>query len=298
MPDSGSIHIGNQTACYAATPTEPFEYALANGFDAFEWFPDKKPGNAGWDELDLSPGLRAELRSAAQSRGMRLSVHARWTFNPLIADAAPIVLRDIELAKDLGAAVLIIHLYPQAGMRSYAEAVLPLLRWAAASGLKVAIENTPETTPDQFNELFDELQRLAPPELQHVGMCLDLGHANLCACTRNHYLGYIDRLQAHVPIIHLHVHENWGDADSHLPLFTGPAGRDCRGVQGFLERMVQRRYSGSLILEQWPRPPSLLNEARARLLQMLSAPGTACSVSSAVAPRPSEMAPVVRAASD
>ena len=38
------VRLGNQTSCWAATPFEPFEFALASGFDAFEWFPDKKPG--------------------------------------------------------------------------------------------------------------------------------------------------------------------------------------------------------------------------------------------------------------
>ena len=61
------VHIGNQTSCWAATPLDPFEFALASGFDAFEWFPDKKPG-LGWDEADLSEELRAAIRDAARAR--------------------------------------------------------------------------------------------------------------------------------------------------------------------------------------------------------------------------------------
>jgi sugar phosphate isomerase/epimerase len=101
-----------------------------------------------------------------------------------------------------------------------------------------------------------------------VGMCLDLGHANLCAATRNDYLGFIDQLEPEVPIIHVHLHENWGDDDSHLALFTGPAGQDGAGLRGFVQRMKQRGFSGSVILEQWPQPPSLLNQARQGLLQL------------------------------
>lgn len=153
---------------------------------------------------------------------------------------------------------------------AYAQAILGPLRWAAAHGLKLAIENTPETTPDDFNALFAALDGLNPPQLAHVGMCLDLGHANLCQSTHHDYLGYLDQLEPHVPIIHLHVHENWGDADTHLPLFTGPAGRDDAGVRAFLDRICQRGYRGAVILEQWPQPPSLLNQARDRLLKMLS----------------------------
>ena len=42
------IRIGNQTAFSALTPLEPFEYAVQNGFTAFEWFPDKKETGEGW----------------------------------------------------------------------------------------------------------------------------------------------------------------------------------------------------------------------------------------------------------
>jgi len=29
--------------------TIPFEYAVESGFNAFEWFPDKKESGEGWD---------------------------------------------------------------------------------------------------------------------------------------------------------------------------------------------------------------------------------------------------------
>jgi hypothetical protein len=61
------IWIGNQTAYSAATPIEPFEYALAQGFDAFEWFPDKQPDGSGWDETNLDPAQRRSVRDAACS---------------------------------------------------------------------------------------------------------------------------------------------------------------------------------------------------------------------------------------
>jgi hypothetical protein len=72
-----------------------------------------------------------------------------------------------------------------------------------------------------------------------------------------------------VPIIHLHLHENHGDRDSHLTLFTGPAGRDPAGLSALLERLARRGFSGSGILEQWPQPPELLVQARDRLLELV-----------------------------
>ncbi len=263
------VHIGNQTSCWAATPLDPFEFALASGFDAFEWFPDKKPG-LGWDEADLSEELRAAIRDAARARGVRLSVHARWQANPLDPEASAVLWRDLELAEDLGAELLNLHLCHEAGIEAYIEAIRPLARRVAERGLLLAIENTPHHAPEQFNELFARLRDAQGFPAGSVGMCLDVGHANLCAATRNDYLGFLDRLAPETPILHLHLHENWGDADTHLPLFTGPAGRDEAGVRGLLERLQRRQVGGSIIFEQWPSPPELLVNARARVLELIA----------------------------
>src|SRR5215470_7991 len=90
------IYIGNQTS-FAASVTTPFDFALANGFDAFEWFPDKKP-DAGWDDRDLDARQRLEIRDKARAAGMRFSVHARWQANPFQAESYPLFWRDLELA--------------------------------------------------------------------------------------------------------------------------------------------------------------------------------------------------------
>ncbi len=280
------IHIGNQSAYSAATPTEPFEYAVTRHFDAFEWFPDKKADQAGWDENDLDEPRRRSIRQTALDRGLRLSVHARWQANPLREDSTPLFQKDLELARDVGAALLNIHLYTDRGLAAYVESILPLARQAAEAGLQLSIENTPEHSPEDFNELFERLRAVDSLSTRRVGMCLDLGHANLCAATRNEYLKFFDRLDPRVPIIHLHLHENWGDADRHLPLFTGPAGRDDSGVRGILERLRRRNFSGSIILEQWPQPPALLDQARDRLLGLLKLEADPAQPSSGVFPDP------------
>jgi phosphoglucan,water dikinase len=265
------IRIGNQTSCWAPSPTEPFEYAVANGFDAFEWFPDKKTG-VGWDETDLNSGQRENIRDTAAENGIRLSVHACWQANPLHPDSSDLFQKDIQLARDLGAVLLNIHLFHESGIEPYITAITPLAQQTAEAGLQLSVENTPEHTPEQFNELFERIRDLKSVSAEHVGMCLDLGHANLNGTTRNNYLAFIDRLDRDVPIIHLHLHENWGDGDSHLTLFTGPAGRDDSGIRAFADRVQKRKFSGSIIFEQWPQPPSLLNQARDRLLEMLRRP--------------------------
>jgi phosphoglucan,water dikinase len=270
MGNTRRIRIGNQSAFSASTVTQPFEYAVAEGFDAFEWFPDKKESGAGWAESDISKEQRAFIKKTALDHDICLSVHAPWQANPLRPESRDIFLKDIEFAQDIGASLINIHLYTDEGIASYVQAIVPLIKDLAKAGVKLSIENTPITRPQDFNELFRQLIDLGSTDMAHVGMCLDLGHANLCEATLNNYLKFIDLLDSRVPIIHIHLHENYGDYDSHLPLFTGPAGKDDSGIKGFIERMGRRNFSGCVIFEQWPEPPDLLNDARNRLLKMIS----------------------------
>jgi sugar phosphate isomerase/epimerase len=268
MGERRSVRIGNQSAFSASPLTAPFDFALAHGFDSFEWFPDKRPGGPGWMARDLDSATRREIRARARDHGVTLSVHAPVHAEPLRPGADRELDESLHLAVDLGATLLNIHLSDPAQVEQYAAAVTPLLERCAVSGVRLAIENVPGTGPEDFNRLFALLPRVAGPT-GPVGMCLDVGHANLYAGTHNNYLGYVDRLGPGVPIIHLHLHENWGDRDSHLVIFTGPAGRDPAGVLGLLDRLAGRGFAGSIVLEQWPDPPEMLEEARSRLLSLL-----------------------------
>src|SRR5215471_15039995 len=128
------VQIGNQTSCWAASPTEPFDYAVAQAFNAFEWFPDKKPG-AGWDDEDLTSPKRKAIAETAQARGMRLSVHARWQANLLTPDGIALFWRDFDLARDLGAALINIHLDHEQGVPGFIKAIVPLIQRTAQAAL-------------------------------------------------------------------------------------------------------------------------------------------------------------------
>lgn len=271
MNETGRIRIGNQTAFSALTPIVPFEYAVENGFDAFEWFPDKKESGAGWQEEDLDIETRRQVKNSAFEHDMRLSVHVPWQLSPVQPHDCERLFEDLEFAKDIGASLLNIHLDTVEGISAYVDAIVPCIKRLTQADVSLSIENTPLTAPEDFNELFKRLHNLGFTDAAQVGMCLDIGHANLCSATLNDYLKFIDLLDPRVPIIHLHMHENYGDYDSHLPLFTGPAGNDALGIQGLIERLKRRRFSGCIILEQWPQPPTLLNEARNRLREMIEA---------------------------
>lgn len=262
------IRIGNQTSFSAPSILAPFEYAVKSGFDAFEWFPDKRESGEGWTEADLTLETCTRIRKTASEHDISLSVHAPWHADPRDPRKADLLDRQVDFALRIGATLLNVHAYLCDGAATYVRGIAPLRERLVGTGIRLSIENTPLDGPEAFNALFGLLD--ANEESDAVGMCLDLGHANLCGATRNDYLSFVDRLDPHLEIIHVHLHENYGDSDTHLPLFTGPAGKDPSGITGFIERLEKRRYAGALILEQWPEPPELLNQARDRLLPLLN----------------------------
>ncbi len=269
MEETVRIRIGNQTAYTVQNIMQPFEYAVVNGFDAFEWFPDKKASGAGWMEGDISAEKRSVIKEAARSNDVCLTVHASSRTIPLNPPGDKSIYETIEFAQDIGASLFNIHLSTNGGLRVYYETITPIINQLVEAGIKLSIENTIDTTPADINELFRRLREPGVISADSVGLCLDLGHANLCHTTRNDYLRYVDLIGPDVPIIHLHMHENYGDYDSHLPLFTGPSGRDPSGIMGLFKRLQQRHFTGCVILEQWPIPPSLLNTSRSRLLEII-----------------------------
>src|SRR5438270_9139473 len=94
------IRIGNQTAISCAENLEPFRFALRHGFDAFEWFADKKiyadGTTAGWDEADMDETARAWIRAKGTAHDVLFTVHAPWQANPLQADGPSLLMRSID----------------------------------------------------------------------------------------------------------------------------------------------------------------------------------------------------------
>lgn len=258
------IRIGNQTNCNV--PAElPFTFALNNGFDAFEWFSD--PGHVGWHEDEMSKEERTRVRILAQNHDMRMSVHAPWAADPTSLRGSAAIRRSMFFAQDVCAALVNIHLFPQHEVSLYVDSLIPLIEVAILSGVYLSLENTRQTSPEYVNAIFAQLTEI-PTAIGRVGMCLDMGHANLYEETRYDYLAYVDQLGEHVPIIHWHAHENWGDRDSHLPLFTGAAARNELGVRALIRRMQARGFAGSVVMEQWPTPPEILIETRSHLMNL------------------------------
>jgi sugar phosphate isomerase/epimerase len=115
-------------------------------------------------------------------------------------------------------------------------------------GMKVCVENVwPETT------LPEELSRMRQEQgLEDVGLLLDIGHINLALNWPWMYKRYssISEYITALPveIMEIHLHDNDGTADQHLPIGHGKA-----DIAGLVHTLLDIEYPNALILENVPR---------------------------------------------
>ena len=175
----------------------------------------------------LVPRLRAELRG----RGMGLVCHMP-TFVSLADLTDSIrqasvgeVLASLETAAELQPRHVVLHPAHIAGMGPYVmdlarqhalDSLAAIAEKAAELGLAVCLENMfPRTRfgvePDDFQQVFEQF-----PDLL---MTLDIGHGCIGSPRGKRVLRFIQRFAGRVR--HLHVSDNFGERDDHLPLGSG-----------------------------------------------------------------------------
>lgn len=258
------IRIGNQTNCNVPA-LKPFGFALEHGFDAFEWFSDY--GSAGWNEQTFTAEKIDEIRRCGRDNDIRFSVHAPWRSDPTTVSGRDEILRSIGFARKICAKIVNLHLFPEYEPALFVQAILPLLA-AAGEDIGISLENVPLCSPENINQVFSCLLDSGKMPVA-AGLCLDIGHAGIFAETRGDFCAYLGRIAEFVPISHLHIHENDGELDQHLPLFTGKCSTDEEPVKKLISILKARGFSGSMIMEQWPSPPEILVATRSHLLDLL-----------------------------
>ncbi len=235
---SGAVAVPRRVLLGLSTPT------FVRSIDEFL----ERTARDGWDlaefnHLDLPPFCpelldgteRGRVRRLAEDLGLRITLHAGdWDLMALDPGVRAYALGrsrlEAELARDLGADYLVTHLgIPERmalhdGGRRWADehfdyrpiiedAVRHISMVADETGSRILYENTYRLV----GPLVEAVGR-APSPL--VGLLLDVGHANL--------------LGGGVPAVHatmratgrllaMHLHDNGGDRDDHLPLGSGTA---------------------------------------------------------------------------
>jgi sugar phosphate isomerase/epimerase len=81
----------------------------------------------------------------------------------------------------------------------------------ADQGITVVMENVVESDPTALIELHDRVDH------DHFKLCLDVGHANLFS--ELPLAAWIEKMGSR--LVHLHIHDNLGRLDEHLPLGRG-----------------------------------------------------------------------------
>ncbi|NLE28637.1 MAG: sugar phosphate isomerase/epimerase [Phycisphaerae bacterium] len=183
--------------------------------------------------------------------------------------ALDILAREAEFARDLGVRLMIIHPAASqialAGARdNFLRSMERLVRIMEDFDLCGLLENLPPTYNygGTLETLSQDVRSFQSP---HVGICLDLGHANM---RTDQFVA--DQIRATKGFIHyIHASDNDGQADRHLLPMTGNA-----HWESIFEALNEVGYKGSICLEVFESPISLEEKITSqwhdRLMRFLS----------------------------
>ncbi len=201
----------------------------------------------------LQPRL-VEVRSVLAGEGLGLPVVHLPTFVSLADRYSSIreasmteVFKALDLAAQIGAERAVLHpgyltgpmsFAPDIGIGYAAESLGKILRRAVGLGMVVCLENMfPRAghmyRPEDFTEVLGQ-----NPELM---MTLDLAHANIRA-PKGQVTAFVK--VAHGRIGHVHIGDNNGQEDEHLPVGAGRV-----DVAGGLAAIKASGYDGTMTLE-------------------------------------------------
>ena len=149
----------------------------------------------------------------------------------------------IDLANEINAEAVVVHpglisflanKYFKKEVYEFAnQSIKEIGDYAKDLGVMATIENMPNFESMIYQNIADLNQLLVENEMH---MTLDIGHAN--------HVGYAPEDMIFDSIKHVHVHDNLGDDDSHLPLGEGSI--DLKYIINTLE---SKNYDGIYILE-------------------------------------------------
>ncbi len=179
---------------------------------------------------DFAQPIDAALQQLARelsSAGLSATVHAPFmdlnpgALDPLVRDATLIRYQQtLDAAATLGATVVVFHpgydRWRYGGQsRLWIDQSLkfwpPLLRRAEQQQIRMALENIFEEEPTSLTDLVTEI------DSDWLGHCFDTGHWNLFG--QSSLPEWLSALGAR--LFHLHLHDNFGDRDAHLPVGAG-----------------------------------------------------------------------------
>lgn len=210
------------------------------------------------------------IRELLESHNMGVSVHGSfWDLNPashhreLWELSLNQIKRSIDVCHALGGEITVVHFgkcplpesdsLMEGSKLRYREFLGECLPYAVDRGVIVALENAGRD-PRSFPPTVDELKKLVS-ELDGAKVTFDIGHAHLSArrtgkeATGEAIAEQVRGMRKH--IVHVHIHDNHGKLDEHLPIGDGDIdfGPIAKAIHDI-------KYEGRLIAELWdPQHP-------------------------------------------
>lgn len=225
--------------------------------DPFQWaYSLEDAGYTGWEIVQegsqcLNDENIRKVRDVADTTDLTLTMHLPFSdmnlagLNTGIHDE---VMRQMEcylgMASDLVELAVLHPGYlspygnqvPDRAWQVNIDSIQRLCDFASDRGILIAVENMPDfpkiygKIPDEMLEILDQVDR------DNVGMTLDVGHANTMGLVDEFVGKCLDRIK------HMHIHDNHGAHDEHLPL--GQGNIDWKKFMGSISD-----YKGRLVTE-------------------------------------------------
>lgn len=141
-------------------------------------------------------------------------------------------------------------------LRVYAESLSTLSGEADSRGMKLCFENfeRDHISADELQVLFDSVPGL--------GFTLDVGHAFMGVGNMDHVRVLIERFKDR--LMHVHLHDNFGVRDDHLPLGAGRMDYVC-----VVDELKKAGYDGNVTLEIHSTDRDYIKISGDKLLKLL-----------------------------
>lgn len=239
----------------ARDPVKEIEWIGKHGFDFVDL--TVEPPAADPDDIDVEA-----IRAALDRHDLGVVAHTAY-YLPLASPFASVrqiclaeFQRALKAAHRVGAEVMNAHFdkppkffSQQETITWHVEVLGPLCDDAAQLGITVVLEHVPSAGDNQLEMVAAILDKV--PLLRFH---LDSGHAKL-ECGYDRWDEYLDRL-GH-KLLHVHLSENDGSSDQHLPLGSAP--RSTTDWASHIEKLKAIGYDGTITLEVFsPKKEHLL----------------------------------------
>ena len=235
------------------------ERAIKAGLDGFELFGWLRqfPEEEAREYREKAKRLKAELNAG-------LTVHAPFmdinlgSINSRIRQVCLEEVRDaLEFAREVGASAVAVHTAP--GIMGMTEGSWVREHPRPSSGLLAqrelavrAVQDLADFAPDLLlcleNLIYPHELYRSPEEMRelvrrvdrsNVGITLDVGHAAVCGYNPRDFVQLLSD-----EILHVHLHDNHGSADEHLP-----PGKGTIDYVGVIQSLKQLDYQGVITFE-------------------------------------------------